>query len=205
MLRAALLGLLLAASGALAEVYTYIDAEGNRVFTDRPPGNRAAERVELAPPNSMNAEPVQHSRRLSPKPEPVPRYDRLRILVPDPDATLRNTDGLIVTVTSDPALMPGHRYRVLLDGSEAAEPGVSPVVPLSGLERGTHQLAVEIIDSQGRTLERTPSQPFHVRRTTLNDKRRINPCKPAEYGVRPECPLKDKPPTKRNIPFVPFI
>src|SRR5690606_8284584 len=162
MLRTALLGLLLAASGALAEVYTYVDAEGNRVFTDRPPGNRAAERVQLAPSNSMSAEPVQHIRRLSPEPEPIPRYARLRILVPEPDATLHNVDELIVSVTSDPSLMRGHRYRLLLDGAEAAEPGASPVFPLRNLERGSHQLAVEIIDGDGRTLERTPSQPFHV-------------------------------------------
>jgi hypothetical protein len=204
MLRALLLYLLFAGLPCMAEVYTYIDAEGNRVFTDRP-GSRPAERVQLAPSNSMSAEPVQHYRQLSPPPEPVPRYDRLRILVPDPDATLRNTDELIVTVTSDPALMSGHRYRLLLDGAEAASPGTSPVVPLRGLERGTHQLAVEIIDSNGRTLERTPSQPFHLHRTTLADKRRVNPCKPDDYGARLECPLKDKPPTKRDIPYVPFL
>jgi hypothetical protein len=197
--------LLLGLPSVQAEVYTYIDADGNRVFTDRPPGNRSAERVELAPSNSMSSEPTQHYRQLSPPPKPVPRYDRLRILVPDPDATLRNTDQLIVTVTSDPALMPGHLYRLLLDGAEATAPSSSPVMPLQGIERGTHQLAVEIIDSQGRTLERTPSQPFHLRLTTLADKRRITPCKRDDYGVRPECPLKDKPPVKRNIPFVPFL
>lgn len=204
MLRALPICLLLLGLPCMAEVYTYIDAEGNRVFTDRP-GSRPAERVQLAPSNSMSAEPVQHSRRLSPAPAQVPRYDRLRILVPDPDATLRNTDELIVTVTSDPGLMQGHRYRLLLNGGEAAEPGSSPVIPLRGLERGTHQLAVEIIDGEGRTLERTPNQPFHLHRTTLADKRRVNPCKPDDYGVRPECPLKDKPPVKRDIPFVPFL
>lgn len=47
----ALLLSLLCCPKAFAEVYTYIDAEGNRVFTDSPPrGN--AERIELAPSNA---------------------------------------------------------------------------------------------------------------------------------------------------------
>jgi hypothetical protein len=42
-------------------------------------------------------------------------------------------------------------------------------------------------------------------RISLAQKRMVNPCKKADYGVRPECPLKDKPPEKKDIPFVPFI
>ena len=72
-------------------------------------------------------------------------------------------------------------------------------------ERGTHQLAVEIIDSEGHTLERTPNQPIHVKLISLDQKRRGNPCASSDYGVRPECPLKDKPPEDDDIPFVPFI
>ena len=42
-MRALLFSLLLLTGPALAQVYTYIDAEGNRVFTDQPlPGDLAA-------------------------------------------------------------------------------------------------------------------------------------------------------------------
>jgi hypothetical protein len=44
-----------------------------------------------------------------------------------------------------------------------------------------------------------------MQRISLAQKRKVTPCKKADYGVRPECPLKDKPPEKKNIPFVPFI
>ena len=42
--------------------------------------------------------------------------------------------------------------------------GRSPVFPLKNLDRGTHQVAVEIIDGDGMTVESTPSQPFHLHR-----------------------------------------
>lgn len=199
--------LMLLALPTLAQVYTYIDAEGNRVFTDKPRSGNA-ERVELAPSNSMPAIQMQTAPATAPQasPEPTQRYNLLRILVPQPDATIRDSAGnLIVSVNSDPGLFPQHSYRLLLDGVQIGEAGSSPVFPLENIDRGTHQLAVEIIDLQGRIIERTPSQPFHMLRISLAQKRMVNPCKKEDYGVRPECPLKDKPPEKRDIPFVPFI
>ena len=188
-----------------AQVYTYIDAEGNRVFTDRPAtGN--AKRIELAPSNSMPAPVPAAPSAPEPSTPQAPAYQLLRILVPQPDATIRDSAGnLIVTASSDPALLPGHGYRLLLDGEPLGEASRSPVIPLANIDRGTHQLAVEIVDAEGRTLERTPSQPFHMLRISLAQKRMVRPCQKADFGVRPECPLKDKPPEKKDIPLVPFI
>ncbi|QLC73440.1 DUF4124 domain-containing protein [Pseudomonas sp. LPB0260] len=188
-----------------ADVYTYIDAEGNRVFTDRP-GTGNAQRIQLAPSNSMPATAPAPPPVNAPSAPQAPAYQLLRILVPQPDATIRDSAGnLIVTASSDPALLPGHSYRLLLDGEPLGEPSRSPVFPLENIDRGTHQLAVEIIDAQGRTLERTPSQPFHMLRISLAQKRMVRPCQKDDYGVRPECPLKDKPPEKKDIPLIPFI
>lgn len=189
-----------------AAIYTYIDANGERVFTDKPPKNQRTETIDIAPSNQMSAPPV-----IKPPPvyqaDPQPlavQYQVLRILVPEPDATIRANDRqLIVTVNSEPGLLDGHHYRLFLDGKPVGEPSRSPVFPLSEVDRGTHQLAVEIINAQGAVLERTPSQPFHLRQITLSDKRRVRPCVKDDYGVRPECPLKDKPEEKRSI--IPFL
>ncbi len=201
-----LLCVLMSAGPALAEIYTYTDAQGNRVFTDQPRKN--AKRVEVAPSNTMTGTPPTRRVKISPAAAPQPGkpavpYSLLRILVPEPDTTVRNAEGnLIVTVNSDPALQEGHVYRLLLDGQPVAEPGRSPVFPLSHIDRGTHQLSVEILDRNGRLLEKTPSQPFHLQRISLAQKRQTNPCQLPEYGVRPECPLKDKPEQKsRWLPF----
>ena len=206
MVRSFCLTLLLLCTPALAEVYTYIDADGTRVFTDRPPQNRPVERIQLAPSNRMGATPLPPPARTPSEPPPVEqRYQILRILSPAPDATLHANDGnLIVTASSEPALWPGHAYRLVLDGQPLGEPQESPVFALQNIDRGSHQVAIEIVDSAARIIERTPSQPFHVRRITLADKRRINPCQKDDYGVRPECPLSDKP-KERDIPLVPFM
>lgn len=191
---------------AQAGVYTYIDADGNRVFTDQPQSENA-QRVELAPSNDMRSQtsaprpPVSLTMELK-----APAYTLLRILIPEPDATIRDAAGnVIVTATLEPALQDGHLFRLVMDGTVVKEASRSPVFSLENVDRGTHQIAIEVIDATGRTLERTPSQPFHMKRISLAQKRQANPCKKDDYGVRPECPLKDKPKEPRNIPFVPFI
>jgi hypothetical protein len=196
-----LIGLLLALP-ASAQVFTYIDAQGNRVFTDQPkPGN--AKRVPLATSNRMSV-PDSAPARSAKKPEQKPlfHYDLLRILVPEPDATVRSTAGeIIVSITSEPGLQKGHRYRLLLDGQPTAEPGISPVFPLTNIDRGTHQLSVEVLDEHGRTVERTANQPFHMQRMSLAQKRKVKPCALDDYGHRPECPLADKPAEEKS-PFL---
>ncbi|MBC9252511.1 penicillin-binding protein [Pseudomonas alcaligenes] len=191
---------------AQAGVYTYIDQDGNRVFTDQPRSENA-EQIKLAPSNDMQATDVPRPppTQLANPPE-APYYQFLRILVPEPDATIRDLEGnLIVTLTSEPSLLPGHNFRLLMDGNPVGDVGRSPVFPLQNIDRGTHQLSAEIIDADGRIVERTPSQPFHMKRTSLAEKRRAHPCEKGDYGVRPECPLSDKPEEPKDIPLIPFI
>lgn len=205
-MRALLFCLLLITQVVSAQVYTYIDAEGNRVFTDKPRSSNA-ERVILAPSNSAQMNQPQSTVRMAPPPavtKPTVHYQVLRILVPEPDASIHNGSGdMIVTLNSEPGLLPGHSYRLLLDGAPQGEISRSPVFSLQHVDRGTHQLVAEIIDSAGLIVERTPAQPFHMHRMTLAQKRKINPCKKDEYGVRPECPLKDKP--KEEVSILPFF
>lgn len=202
-----LLCLLLALSqSALAEVYMYIDGEGNRVFTDQP--HRNAKKVDIAPSNRLS-QPDQTIRKpprassAKATPGPIFHYQLLRILAPEPDATIRDIQGnLNVTVSNNPELQPGHAYRLLVDSKPYGESGRSPVFPLTNIDRGTHQLSIEIVDQYGRVVERTPNQPFHMMRISLAQKRLANPCKPDEFGVRPECPIKDKPEEESSIlPF----
>jgi hypothetical protein len=192
---------------ASAEVFTYVDAQGNRVFTDQP-GSSKAKRVPLATSNRMSANPTGAAPVIAEQKtesKPMFRYDMLRVLVPEPDATIRSSAGeLIVSITSEPGLQRGHRYRLLLDGQPTAEPGPSPVFALSNIDRGSHNLSIEILDEHGRTVERTANQPFHMLRISLAQKRQVKPCAQSDYGQRPECPIKDKPEEEKN-PFLRFF
>ncbi len=208
LLRLGLLALLLMpALPASAAIYSYIDEAGNRVFTDRP-GNHATEPVETKPSNRMPAPPLPELAPLPTKTLKAPTlgYALLDLVQPASDATIRNNAGeLSVTATSDPGLHPGHRYRLLLDGTATGESTEQPAFLLENVDRGTHQLTLEVVDAQGEPVQSSLPRTFHMMRTSLAQRRMARPCKQADYGVRPECPLKDKPKEKRDIPFVPFL
>lgn len=203
-MKAPLLVALMALCGLCqAQVYTYIDTQGHRVYTDQP--RKGATPVKVPDGNRITLSPHKPAgtgkvatTKAAPKAPPVTRvnhYEMFRILVPLPDASVSHAGGeLVVTLTSEPALGDGDLYRLLLDGKPASEPGPSPVIAVQSVDRGTHQLAAEIIDAQGNVIERTPPQPMHMKRTSLAQKRRIHPCRKGDYGVRPECPTSLKPP-----------
>jgi hypothetical protein len=205
-MRTLLLGLLLMAGQAFAQVYSYIDSGGNRVFTDQPP-DASAEPLEITPGNQfqsgMSPPPL---RKLRPPADTPAVYSSLSILSPPADAVITGGEGALqVSVDSQPGLFAGHSYRLLLDGQALEQAGSGPLFNLSNLDRGTHQLAIEIVDGNGRSLARSAEQPVHIKRTSLIQKRMVNPCKLSEYGRRPECPLRDKPEIDNDIPFIPFF
>lgn len=181
-----------------ADIYTWVDANGERVFSDgaHPPH---ATRVQITPQINTMHQPDVVPAPVVTKPEPLkkatPRYDILRILFPLADGHVgdNNAGNVIVTAESEPKLHPDHLYRLVLDGQVYGAGSTSPVFEVTNLDRGTHQLAVEIIDVRGRIIERTPTQPLHVQRMTLAQKRKAQPCTAADWGVRLECPLADKP------------
>lgn len=191
---------LLIALPTSAQVYTYIDENGERVFTDSPPKGQKTQTVNIAPRNTNTlaapakpAAAIEVQQLAPPAEQSVQAYSLLRILTPEPDASVRANDrSVLVTITSEPSLQANHQFRLIMDGKITTSSS-SPVIQVNEVDRGSHMIAVEIIDQHGLIIERTPSQPFHLKQTTLADKRRVKPCAYKEFGVRPECPLKDKP------------
>lgn len=194
---------LLAASPAAGQIYSYVDASGQTVFTDRPPAATESNTVELQQTNRMPAgqrmvklqAPAELKQQLTP---PPPAYQELQLLSPQADETLRNTGrSIAISVNSTPALLPGHSYQARLDGSVYGPASRSTQWRLEEIDRGSHQLQVHIVDTNGNSLLQTPDITLHIHQTSLAERRRIQPCTPNDYGQRPECPLSDKPSVER--------
>lgn len=199
------LALLLPWLNASAEIHSYVNANGERVFTDRPPAAASTTTVQPQSVNRMQA--GQRLIKLKPPADSLPaaetpatpRYTRLQLLQPAADATLRNTGRSIeLQVSSTPALLPGHSYQLWLDGAPFGSASSRPAWTVNEVDRGTHSLQVHLLDAQGRSLLQTDSVQVHVHQTSLAARRRINSCQNDDYGVRPECPLTDKPPEPKK-------
>jgi len=165
-MRTALFSLLLILSvPALAQIYKYTDDKGNTVFTNQPPDGVAVDEVKLPPANTVNIKTPE-------LPPPLPddaqgeRQQPYRSLaiggIPDEEALRANNGTFTVTAHLDPALQQGHQLRFLLDGIPQAPASRSTSLQLNNVDRGTHQLVVEVLAGE-QVLQRT-AETFTVQR-----------------------------------------
>jgi hypothetical protein len=167
-----------------AEVFRWVDAEGQVHYSDRPSPGADRVAIDVVSPGSSPA--VAGSSRGSgqsgTKSEPTAAaYEALTIQAPAQDETLWNIEGqLDVAVASQPGLQPGHRIQLLLDGQTAAElePGETRT-RLSDVYRGQHTLLARIQDDFGTTLKQSEPVTFLVQQPSQqNPNRAVNPLPP---------------------------
>ncbi|MDH5275922.1 MAG: DUF4124 domain-containing protein, partial [Gammaproteobacteria bacterium] len=145
--------LLLALVLGSADVYRWVDADGQVHFSDRPV--QGAERITLtaSPPASpaRNASPIISTEaRDDEPPAAITGYQSLTITRPTQEQVLWNIEGqLDVAAEVQPALQPGHALRFHLDGRMMlAEAGASQA-RFSEVFRGEHTLRVDAVDASG--------------------------------------------------------
>lgn len=83
-----------------------------------------------------------------------------RIVSPDHGEVVHDSGGRVQVVVVDAE--PGTQLLPLLDGQPASDPVAAPAFELQGVERGAHQLVVELLDGSGRPTGRTAPVLFQV-------------------------------------------
>jgi hypothetical protein len=156
------------ASGAPA--WTWVDANGQVHFSDRPvPGAR---QVELAAAQGFGVamSGPRASRTDAQDQAAPPLYQSIEIVSPSDQQTLFNIGGTLdVAVQFRPALQPGHRFDIAYDGRRQNFNTASPRVTLSDVFRGAHTLQVVVIDSAGVEVMRSGVRNFFVQQTSIQN------------------------------------
>ncbi len=163
---------LLLVSGTVAaqQIYRSFDEDGNITFSDQPsPG---AEQIKVEPvqsftPPAMPARKPAASLTDAAAAEGPAGYDKFAIVAPSDDDTIRNNEGNVdVAVTIQPSLRSDHSLRVLLDGDPLGEMS-GPYVRLENVDRGTHTVTAEVLDTSGTVVAVTDPVKFHLHRESL--------------------------------------
>lgn len=167
-----LLGFLLPAH---AEIYRWVDAEGNVVYSDEPHAD--AETVDL--PASTVYTPVEEELddlKLSPDEDAaeltspaIPNY-QLRIITPADDESIWVNNGDVsVTMVVEPELNAerGDQIIVQLDGAQVGPAQSQTSFQFSNLSRGSHSLSAMVVDSTGAVLTNSSTVTFHLHRTSI--------------------------------------
>lgn len=137
-------------------VYQSTDKNGHPVFTDQPhPG---AKTVEVGPTNTSESAPSVAPPESQPD-APSVGYTRVKLNVPSsiPNGLAPTTIGIDLR----PPLQPRHRWQLLLDGQAQGE-GTEGAVTLDQMERGSHQLQLNVLDAKGNIVGSSPSTEVFV-------------------------------------------
>ncbi len=92
-------------------------------------------------------------------------YTRISVVAPPDDTALRSNAGnLRVLAEVLPKLKNGHRLQLLLDGEPQGAPVHRSEFLLENIDRGTHELAVRIVDEAGHTVATGAPNTVHILR-----------------------------------------
>jgi hypothetical protein len=187
----------LAASAAFANVYTWTDANGNRVFSDQPgPGS---EPVKLGPVNTVEIAPAPQlstpsGQGATQQLQQGPRYERLVITNHQNDEAVRANDGRVtLVVETEPPLSRGHLLRAEIGGQPAsvAVPGNGERVHqllLNNIDRGSHSVTATVVDARGEVVQRSAPLELHIQRTSLNQPSRAGGNQAPQAPAAPRAP-----------------
>jgi hypothetical protein len=158
--------LLMLASICQADIYKWVDSQGNVHFSDKPhPGSEA---VTLPEVQTYSPPPVSTSNQQASSnddSDDVATYTTFDIIQPTNEETIRNNDGSVnVIVTIKPMLKQGDKLQMVYDGKDMGDPQTSPAFAISGIYRGAHTVAVKLIASDGNVIKTTDTVKFFMHR-----------------------------------------
>jgi Domain of unknown function (DUF4124) len=168
--------LLLVCSVALAAtVYRWVDEDGVVHYSDQPHPNAEKLQVHAAQTYKSSADTAATAGGGGATPAAAAQpYRGCAIVQPQDGQTYANIDSLTVVVQTDPALHPGDRVYVTVDGQalNGGNPTGSQFV-LAPVERGTHSAQAQVKDGGGAVQCQTPPVSFEVHQNSI-----LNPNNP---------------------------
>lgn len=152
-----------AARPAVADdIYRWVDQDGVIHYTDRPPED-GAKPAKLPPLQSISAEGIDAVLAPNSAAGPVASGLAVRLTAPSPDQTIRGAERVVpVAVALNRPLPEGARLVYLLDGNPM-QTTTAQASELTGIDRGTHLVAVAVVDASGKELARSAPVIVHVK------------------------------------------
>ncbi len=163
---ALLLCLIFISISAHAQMYKWVDKNGNVSYSDQPPF-KGAEELKAPELSSVPAIKV-NKKKPRPKieiktPDTPTKYTSVKIISPDNESTFQNNGGNIpLSISTTPALntAQGHYLSVSTNGKKLPGKYNTSSIQLTNMDRGTHKISVSIRNKKGKTLR--TSKPITI-------------------------------------------
>lgn len=93
-------------------------------------------------------------------------YQSFAITSPKNEENIQNQAVISVSMSADPNIKPGDKIQLMLDGKPVGTPTSALYQEIGLVERGTHTLFAEIINSQNQAIKRSSSLTIYVHRNS---------------------------------------
>jgi hypothetical protein len=162
---------------AETKIYRWIDENGKIHFSDTAvPGTEQLDmkEINLVPVNTQQSDSIAKELSLDEEEQEVIEY-HATITSPEDDTALRSNEGTInIHVAIEPEKDNSHTLQLYLDGIKLGSPQISPAIRAQNIDRGTHQVQVELLDENGKGLAKTQVVTVHLQRASIKQRVNIN-------------------------------
>lgn len=164
--RTTLITLLASSTFLSADIYRWVDDQGNVHFSDSPQDHKNAEKITIKPVTTMAfPKPGTSEQPPATSDDKGAGYKKAIVLSPANDSAFYSNSGSVqISISSDPALEPTHSYTLVFD-NQSFPMGRSSSHQLENVERGTHTVRVDIYQGSQKIFE-GQSSSFTVHKHT---------------------------------------
>ena len=163
---------LLACGSAGAAVYKSVDEQGNVVYTDQQSSN--AEEIKNPSPNTIKMPRPLEKPAAEKTPDTGTTYTSFAILSPAREETVRSNPGILsISMELKPGLdsKAGHSIAILVDGYVLIKNTTQTSVDIPDINRGTHTVEAVVHDRSGKSMIKSQSVTFFMKRESLLNKK----------------------------------
>jgi hypothetical protein len=152
-----------------AAVFMQTDSNGNFSYSDSPSPN--AKQIDVPMLSTIQTAPAVTARRKGPDGESQPGglgptlhqpYTQFQIVSPQDQQTFQNQRDIPVELDAMPRLQKNDSIQLYVDGVKYREPWFSQHCEIYLLDRGTHTVYAELLDSDGAALKTSNSVTIFI-------------------------------------------
>jgi len=153
-----------------AELYKWVDKNGETMYSDEPPHDNAQPLVPpaLTTTPAIKYKPKAKAETQEDKPEEkATRYSQFKITSPGHNESLRaNAGNITVKLAITPKLdvKAGHTVSILVNSQTRIEGNTGLSVGLKNIDRGTHSIQAIIKNKQKKIIKSSNSITIHLQR-----------------------------------------
>ncbi|MCW8994230.1 MAG: DUF4124 domain-containing protein [Psychromonas sp.] len=156
---------------AETKIYHWVDKQGKNHFSDTADPKAVSEEIHVGNQNLLLnsvTKQIQAPPTKTQQEQQNAIIYQANITSPEDDSAIRSNDGTLdIQITTTPEKQNTQKLQLFLDGKALGEPQISTTIRALNIDRGSHQVQVQLLDENGNVLAKTQTVTVHLQRKSI--------------------------------------